>query len=352
MQESIAIYIIAPLLTALTIIVLKPFAKALDLIDVPNHRKLHNGEVPLTGGIAVFIGFTYVLISLGFFDTMAQTKQILFMCFLFIMFIGVLDDLYELSVKTRLVGQMLVSLLFIFGTETYISNLGNLFSEGNVILGPGLGVLITMLAMMGAMNIYNMIDGMDGLLCTVSVSTLGFMSVCFYIAGLDMLFTLTFALILILVSFFIFNVPSIHRFKYKVFMGDAGSLLIGFIIGWLLVEGSQSVNGTNAFKPEFALYLIGLPLMDMVAIIIRRILRGDSPFEPDHQHIHHLLLRFGVSENASNFIIPLIAIFIMSSGVLVENFAPTMLFEVFLTIFVVYLVATKLMLRKIEKREL
>ncbi|MUH71390.1 undecaprenyl-phosphate alpha-N-acetylglucosaminyl 1-phosphate transferase [Psychrosphaera haliotis] len=345
-----SVFLYAPLLTALSIILLRPIANALDLIDVPNQRKQHYGDVPLTGGISVFIAFTFVLISQGFFEPATTQNQVFYMCFMFIIFIGVLDDMYELSVITRLIGQLLVSTLFVFGTDSYILNLGVLWGTDVINISSTLGLILTVLAIMAAMNIFNMIDGMDSVLGTVSIVSLTVLASLFYVAGNDFHFTVSASLVLILLSFLAFNIFPIARFQYKTFMGDAGSMLIGLLMIWLLIEGSQGQESSVAFSPIMALYIIGLPLMDMVAIIIRRIFRNASPFKADHEHIHHLLVRSGKSTKSAKVIIPILSALIIGCGLAINSLAPVYMFTGFLILFTSYMVFTNTLIKKIKSK--
>lgn len=342
------VYLLAPIFTALAIVFLRPLANALDLIDVPNHRKHHYGDIPLTGGIAVFLSFTFVLVNQGFFEPPSTQNQVFFMCFLFVIFIGVLDDMYDLSVLTRLVGQLLVSLLFVFGTDIYISQLGVLFGSEPVVLSHTVGATLTVLAIMAAMNIFNMIDGMDSVLATVSVTIFSTLAGLFFLAGNDFYFVVSSSLVLIMLAFLMFNILPLAKFRYKAFMGDAGSMLIGLIIIWLLIEGSQGVHGQQAFSPVLALFLIALPLMDMVAIIFRRIYRNTSPFRADHQHIHHILVRSGKSTFKSKVIIPTMSCFGITIGLFLNYNLNNWMFEAFLVLFVTYMLFTNHIIKRIK----
>ncbi|MGL5369603.1 MAG: undecaprenyl-phosphate alpha-N-acetylglucosaminyl 1-phosphate transferase, partial [Plesiomonas shigelloides] len=109
-------------------------------------------------------------------------------------------------------------------------------------------------------------------------------------------------------------------FKNKIFMGDAGSMFLGFVIGYLVLYGSQQTIQQNAFRPVTALWLIGLPLMDMVGIMIRRIRKGQSPLRPDRNHLHHILLHAGFSSKFSLVIITFVAAIFVSIGVIGERY--------------------------------
>src|SRR5690554_4440108 len=146
--------------TAFMLRVMHPVAELMNLLDKPCHRKQHNGTVPLIGGIAVFFGVAVAMSSLAEIGFQAR---LFLVSSAMMVFIGMLDDKYDLSVKIRLLGQFIAASVIIFGGELYISNLGNLFGFGVVDMGIA-GVVFTYLAVLAAMNAYNMIDGIDGLL--------------------------------------------------------------------------------------------------------------------------------------------------------------------------------------------
>src|SRR5690606_21842473 len=136
-----------------------------DLLDKPCNRKQHTGSVPLIGGIAVFGGLAVAML---FSAELALHSRLFLVSAAMMVFIGMLDDKYDLSVRLRLIGQFIAASVIIFGGDLYISNLGNLFGFGTVDMGMA-GIVFTYLAVLAAMNAYNMIDGIDGLLGSMGV---------------------------------------------------------------------------------------------------------------------------------------------------------------------------------------
>ncbi|MBO2590362.1 UDP-N-acetylglucosamine--undecaprenyl-phosphate N-acetylglucosaminephosphotransferase [Shewanella algae] len=309
---------------------IKPLAIKAGLVDLPNERKIHVGAIPLTGGISIFIG---VLLTSMLFIKQSQTFNLYIISSALILFIGVLDDKYDLSVKFRIFSQVLAASLMIFGTELYLKSLGFIFGPVEVILGP-IGVVVTTIAVIGAINAFNMVDGIDGLAGMLSLVT--FSSLVFLLAraGSDW-YLLPLLFIAAITAYLMFNL-SWPRNLGKIFMGDAGSMLIGLTVVWLLVIGTS--EGVNAFQPVTALYLIAIPLMDMTAIMYRRIRKGKSPFRADRDHLHHIFERAGFNRRQTLAIITAMAVFIAIAGCLAEIYSlpEWMRFLFFIIIFSCY----------------
>ncbi len=182
-------------------------------------------------------------------------------------------------------------MLMCLGSGMHIQSLGNILGFGDVALNPVLGYFITVVAVLSAINAFNMIDGIDGLLGISSLITFAGMGVLFSLnhdtANMKLALIISVALIPYLVANLGFSSPA--KFK-KIFMGDTGSMLIGFTVVWLLIQGTQAHGEQHpSFSASTALWLIAFPLMDMVRVIGDRLLRGKSPFNADRSHLHHIL---------------------------------------------------------------
>lgn len=268
---------------------LKPIAFWVDLVDKPGGRKRHEGLIPLIGGIAIYISI--FLTTLVFLDQPIFIRLFL-MAGGLIVFMGMVDDRYDLSARSRLLGQILICGIFVYGLDVRIDSFGNLFGLGDMSAGV-LSYPLTILSLMGAMNAFNFLDGMDGLVGSVAmVSFIGLVAL-FGINGDANFQMLCMAFVGATSAFLIFNIwgkPN-RRSINKVFMGDAGSMFLGLSLGVLLVKGSQGEGA--AFSPITSLWLVLLPMTDMFTIMYRRLRRGRSPMAPDRTHIHHMLLRAG-----------------------------------------------------------
>ena len=275
--------------TLITLIVYRKYAPSLGLLDKPNERKLHTGNIPLVGGVSIC---TALVLYLALFHLIPHTG-IYTLCIIIITVIGALDDKHDLSFKVRLFVQALLSLVMMFAADMSLSNLGNMFGFGEVNLFL-FGYILTIFAVVGAINAFNMVDGIDGLVGGLSIVTFALMGFMFSIKGFAQIALFCFALVACIVPYLLFNL-GFFKEKRKVFMGDAGSMMLGFTVVWVLLLGTQQAE-TKAFNPVTALWLIALPLMDMAATMIRRMLSGDSPFHPDRKHYHHVLQDYGYSK--------------------------------------------------------
>lgn len=312
----------------------KPVAIKLGLVDTPTARKAHTGSIPLVGGIAIFIG---VLLASMVFLPKSQILNIYLIAAALIVFTGVLDDYYELPVKPRIVAQILVASMMIFGANLYLDNLGNLFGFGDINLGV-LGTVFTIIAVVGAINAFNMVDGIDGLAGMLSMIT--FSALAFLLnQNQNELFLLPVLFIAATLAYLMFNLEWPNGKFKKIFMGDAGSMLIGLTVVWLLVVGTQSELA--AFKPVTALWLIAVPLMDMAAIMVRRVRKGQSPFKPDRDHLHHIFLRAGFSSGQTLALISFISFALTCVGILLEfvNTPQWLILISFVMVFTIYIYA-------------
>ena len=293
------------LFTTLFLFFARKVAKKVGLVDKPNFRKRHQGLIPLVGGISVYAGICF---TFGIVDYYIPHASLYLACAGVLVFIGALDDRFDISVKIRATIQAAVGIVMMVFGKLYLSSLGYIFGSWEMVLGP-FGYFLTLFAVWAAINAFNMVDGIDGLLGGLSC--------------------VSFAAIML-------NLGILGR-RYKVFMGDAGSTLIGFTVIWILLETTQ--GKTHPISPVTALWIIAIPLMDMVAIMYRRLRKGMSPFSPDRQHIHHLIMRAGFTSRQAFVLITLAAALLASIGVLAEysHFVPEwVMLVLFLLAFFLY----------------
>lgn len=264
------------------------------LVDRPDGvRKIHEGEVSLGGGIALFLPAVFLLIFVLEEDLSFSYIPLLVTVFyvsIIILLLGLYDDIKPLPFSARLIVQIFASWLVIILTDVHVVNLGNLLGPGSIYLSE-LGIPITIFMVVGVCNAFNMIDGMDGLVgivTFVSVSAISFMAV---ITGLgDMHLFLGSILFLI---FLAFNLGFLGK-RSKIFLGDSGSMWIGFMMAWFLVILSQGEE--KLFQPVTALWFILLPLIDALSTFLTRLWNRKSMFHSDRTHIHHMLLDSGLSK--------------------------------------------------------
>ncbi|MGC8426384.1 UDP-N-acetylglucosamine--undecaprenyl-phosphate N-acetylglucosaminephosphotransferase [Mixta calida] len=289
-------------------------AKKVGLVDRPNYRKRHQGLIPLVGGISVYAGICFTFFITNYYLPHAM---LYLACAGVLVLVGALDDRFDISVKFRAVVQAAIAIVMMVVGKLYLLSLGYIIGPMELVVGP-FGYVLTLFAVWAAINAFNMVDGIDGLLGGLSCVTFGAMGIILFFDGQHSLAMWCFAMIAATLPYILLNLGVFGK-RYKVFMGDAGSTLIGFTIIWILLETTQGI--THPITPVTALWLIAIPLMDMVAIMYRRLRKGMSPFSADRQHIHHLIMRAGFTSRQAFVLITLAAALLAGVGVLGEYLA-------------------------------
>lgn len=311
--------IIAFIFSSISLYALKPLAIRLGLVDLPDHQhKKHVGSIPLIGGICVFIGITATLL-IPEVDNPEHFH--IYITVLFIM--GVWDDLKSLSVRPRILVQFAVALFVCLLDNHLVTYLGDLFGFGQI--GTNVfAIPLTVLAIVTAINAFNMVDGIDGLAASIAIVSFASLGLIFYENELWLSFQVCVGFVAALIPFLLCNLE-IWPFKQKAFLGDAGSIIIGFAIVWLLIDGSQPEDRAfpevKAFYPVTAMWIVGLPLFDLVSVCVRRIKRGQSPMSGDRDHIHHIILNQGISHKMCLIACVLIEIMLSLIGLMFDFLA-------------------------------
>lgn len=336
-MSEILSYAIAVVATLLIIITLQPIAKKIGLVDKPSNRKLHTGEIPLIGGIAMFIGFSLSLVTLNV--PLSEMRSFLF-AIIILMIMGVMDDYKELSVRSRFAIELVAATVLVSAGGIILFNLGDLFSLGDVRLKLW-AIPFTVVCIVGLINAMNMSDGVNGLAGGYSFVT--FASLFYLSLGRsDLLETKIIIIFMsVLIPFLVFNLQIFRNKTALVFMGDAGSAFLGFSCAWLLIKLTQIDN--PVMQPVVALWIFALPLFDMFSIMLRRLLKRKSPFKPDNEHFHHIFVSAGVGKKISLIIPLLIAILFSVTGIAFfkYNVPEYISFGVFLMLFFIYFFVVK-----------
>ncbi|ECE6310352.1 undecaprenyl/decaprenyl-phosphate alpha-N-acetylglucosaminyl 1-phosphate transferase [Salmonella enterica subsp. enterica] len=328
LSELISIF----LFTTIFIFLARKVAIKIGLVDKPNFRKRHQGVIPLVGGISVFAGICFMF---GLSDYYIPHLSLYLICAGVLVFVGAMDDRFDISVKIRAVVQAVIAVVMMVIAKLHLGSLGYIFGPWELVLGP-FGYFLTLFAVWAAINAFNMVDGIDGLLGGLSSVSFAAMGLILWFDGQTSLAMWCFAMIAAILPYIMLNLGILGR-RYKVFMGDAGSTLIGFTVIWLLLETTQ--GKTHSISPVTALWIIAIPLMDMVAIMYRRLRKGMSPFSPDRQHIHHLVMRAGFTSRQAFVLITLAAAILAGVGVTAEysHFVPEwVMLVLFLLAFFLY----------------
>jgi UDP-GlcNAc:undecaprenyl-phosphate GlcNAc-1-phosphate transferase len=314
----------------LALIFLRRMAPGLGLLDRPCERKTHDGHVPLVGGLAIF---TALAAHIFFFGSAYPYAGTLLALAVPLVVISALDDRQHISHKIRMVVHAFAALGMVVMADVQLYDLGRL--NGELLVLGALAMPLTVFAMVGVINAMNFADGADGLAGGLAFIAIAFMAYMANQAGAPAANFLAVLLVPIFV-FLLFNARWTGRRKAVVFLGDAGSVLLGFVIAWFLIELSQGEG--RAFRPVTALWFFAAPLIDTVASILRRVMKGRSPFAPDREHLHHILNRLGLNDNLAVLTIYLFALLFGAVGVLGEQYqwSESLLFTAFLGVFFLY----------------
>ena len=252
-------------------------APKLGFVDIPNERSMHTQPIPRGAGIAFVSSALFISLILMLFDYNHLSRYMEVYLAIFIVFLGgVLDDKKGVTPKMKFLFIFVASIL-LYNNGIAIERLG--IYLGNQIFIPSLLIFpFTFIAIAGFTNALNLLDGLDGLAGTVSIIMLGAFMWIGYIHHDNLMVMLSVIFIPALAAFLIFN-----WHPAKIFMGDSGSLTLGFVISIL------AVKATHYIAPTAVLFMLAIPVLDTFVVMTRRIQRGRSPFSADKNHMHHIL---------------------------------------------------------------
>ncbi|WP_295454732.1 MraY family glycosyltransferase [uncultured Thiodictyon sp.] len=234
--------------------------------------------------------------------------------------VGLYDDIHSSRPATRFLFQAVAVLIMALGSHVALSSLGDLFGLGAVTLGAG-AVLFTLFSVIGVINAFNMIDGLDGLAGGTGLIVTGWLLVLCLTAPVSQPGEIgaLLALAMALCGFLAYNLRHPWRAQASVFMGDAGSTMLGFVLSWFLIHLSQGDHAVMA--PITAVWILALPLLDTLTVMARRLLTGHSPFAADRQHLHHLLLGRGLPDGRATAWLLALTFVTGAAGVLADRLA-------------------------------
>ncbi len=299
---------------------------------MPGGRKGHSRPTPLIGGLGIFVGV--LLMSTFIPESYTYFGALLFLSSL-VLLLGLVDDAIDLSASSRMAGHALIALSMALVYGVKLETLGHLMGDFEIELGM-LAIPVTVFATVGIINAINMSDGVDGLAGSLVIVALGFIALLTFGNGLLAKASFIAIVICAIAGFLSLNFRRPWKGNALVYLGDAGSTMLGFMLVWFLIDGSQ--GETAIFPPVYALWFTAVPLFDTINLLIKRPLRGCSPFSPGTDHLHHHLLRRGYSVGAVVFLLTVAAVAIGGMGWLgwYFNVSESLMFFLFLGLFAVY----------------
>jgi len=274
-----------------------PMAERIALLDHPTERKCHAAPTPVVGGIAMYLG---VMASLLLAGLPAATLGPLVAGATLLVAMGFIDDIRPLGFRVRLIGQCIAAgFLAVWGGLT-IHSLGDLLGLGPIQLGV-LATPFTLFAVVGLINGVNMLDGLDGLAASVVLAMLLPIGGYAFFTGLASVAIVCMLVAACIAGFLLFNYRFPWQERAQVFMGDAGSNLLGFVVAWAVLSLLQ--HPASQLRPVSFLWLVAFPVVDALVTMWRRHRKAQSMFAPDCDHVHHILQRAGFGVNATVLLI-------------------------------------------------
>ncbi len=267
-------------------------AKIKHLVDVPDRkRKIHAISIPTIGGVAIFACFlvTFCLFAPVTNITTGNEFRYLVCCLVILFYLGLKDDITGLSALKKLIGHLIIGFILVYLADIRISNMGGLFGIHD--LPNVVSYALSIFTYIVIINSLNLIDGIDGLAAGIGCLACFLFAFYFYHCGDWFWTTLAVSMAGALVGFLVFNFS-----PARIFMGDSGSLVIGFIVAVLAIKMinyrglPKAPYLVHLSKPVLAMSILSYPLIDTLRVFMVRMLRGVSPFSPDKNHVHHILI--------------------------------------------------------------
>lgn len=311
----------------------------------PNKRTCHSGEIPNIGGVNICFSFllTFMLFELN----SLQESQYLLIGVFVIVIVGLVDDILVLSPLSKLIGEIFAGVVLIGFADIRISHLHGLFgvTEMGILTSYGISFFL----LLAIINALNLIDGVDGLASGLGILYCASFATYFLLTGETAWAILGICLIGSLAVFFIYNV---FGKKQKIFLGDSGSLLLGYVMtafvfrvmemnAYHLVPDSLHMNAT----PMVALAILTIPMFDMARVSLTRILHGTSPFQADRNHIHHLLLQTGLNHLQTTCVLLSMSLVFIGLAIVGRNWNMWLLLGINATIFTLFVICIKLRIK-------
>jgi len=328
--ELILIFLTSFAVTFFVIPQLIHIASKIEFLDYPDKRKVHSIPKPFVGGLAILMALSF---SNLLFIPLTNLKGLYAGIFM-LAIMGLLDNLKGLNPYVKFLAEILASVYMIYFGNSILLSFGDLLSFGPVNLGM-LAIPVTIFCVVGIINAINMSDGIDGLAGGFSLIAFISFAILSYINQQQELMLLSISMIGATAGFLRYN------WRSKVFMGDSGSSSLGFALVFLAIAVTQKEN--SLVTPIIPLLLLAVPIVDTVTVMIKRVLKGRSPFHADKTHFHHTLVRFGFDKKRAVKIILSLSALLSLLGIIgtVFRIAEYYLFSLFLVYAAFYILSAR-----------
>lgn len=302
------------------------------LYDIPDERKIHTKPISSLGGLGIFVGFMMGILMFSNNINKVNGFQYYIASFMVIFFFGIKDDILVLSPLKKFMGQLITAFILVFKGGLIINDMHGFLGIG--IINQATSYILTVFTILVVMNAYNLIDGVDGLAGTIGVITSSFFGFYFFKNG-DLFFGLMgFTFASSLLAFLIYNYT-----PAKIFMGDTGAMLSGAVNAILVIHFIETADDSKIFPiistPAMGFGVLIMPLLDTLRVFTIRMLHGRSPFSPDRNHLHHLLLDRGMNHLKVTSIIGISSLFFIALTYYMLPFGTTIVIIIQITLFFV-----------------
>lgn len=332
MEQILIGCIFSFIVTFYAIPVIISVAEMKKLYDVPDERKVHFTPIPSLGGLGMFIGFILSVLLTVVFNNNNPEFQYYIASLLIIFFLGIKDDIMVLSPWKKFVGQIIVATILIFKGNLLLSDMQGFL--GMERLEASSSYLLTYFTVLVIINAFNLIDGVDGLAGSVGFVSSMVFGIVFFVNHNLTYSILSFAMAGSILAFLIYNYQ-----PAKIFMGDTGSMLLGTVSAILVVKfielGPTFTTITVPSTAALGFGILLMPLMDTLRVFAIRIFNRRSPFSPDRNHLHHLLLDCGLNHRSVTLVISASAAFFIAFAFLLQPLGTTFIILSMISLFFV-----------------
>jgi len=320
------------------------------LFDEPGERSVHTNKVPTLGGLAVFAGLS--ISSLLFSPNFEEIKYVM-AATIALFFVGIKDDILVIAPLTKLIGQIFAASFLVVFTDIQFTNLHGLFWVHDI--PQYIGIPLTVFTIIVITNSFNLIDGIDGLAGSLGIVCSAAFGIWFYLAGFTGYATIAVALIGALVAYLRFNLFGKDN---KIFMGDTGSLILGFMISVFVIKFNE-INVHHDFPhhiygaPAVSFAVLIVPLFDTVRVMFLRYFQGKPLFFPDKQHLHHMFLKLGFTHLQTDLMLVGLTIIFSFSLFFLNHLAGlhTLLMSVILAAMIIFYIPTFFLNKRENKKK-